>query len=145
MHVRTGAHGPHDDLTLQAGPLVRLHIPNPTPAPNQAGPLVRLHIPIDHATGGQRKFAFAEYTEAASARSSRAQARAPPRNRAQNATRTRASTPALALLNDPSGTRWRSSRVSRCRGPLAMWNACASASPQATPELLMLYYPLVVS
>ena len=34
----------------------------------QAGPLVRLHIPLDHATGGQRKFAFAEYTEAASAR-----------------------------------------------------------------------------
>ena len=65
-----GYHALHDSTTttFQAGPLVRLHIPNPNPTPNQAGPLVRLHIPVDHATGGQRKFAFAEYTEAASAR-----------------------------------------------------------------------------
>ena len=42
-----GYHALHDSTTttFQAGPLVRLHIPNPNPTPNQAGPLVRLHIP----------------------------------------------------------------------------------------------------
>ena len=49
-------------------PIVSIRMFSYAPSRTGIGKARRLHLPLDHATGGHRKFAFAEYTLPASAR-----------------------------------------------------------------------------